>query len=170
MDDATPLLDREARSLVQRLRLWTPARHAAATGRLGTRGDLVHHLAQSLADRAAEVDGTAPRRLPRLDSDLGLADQLAVTADDLVRAGPAPALARAVTAHLLLHRIELLQDAVPPGLADALGLPDVLAAGRQECDRSRSTRSTAGSPPSAAQGPAEDGDAATGHRGEGGEG
>ena len=165
MNDATPLLDREARSLVQRLRLWTPARHAAATGRLGTRGDLVHHLAQSLADRAAEIDGTAPRRLPRLDSDLGLADQLAVTADDLVRAAPSPALARAVTAHLLLHRTELLQDAVPPGLADALGLPDVLAAGQQECDRSRSARATAGFPPSAARGPAEDGDPAVDHRG-----
>ena len=135
MDDATPLLDREARSLVQRLRLWTPARHAAATGRLGTRGDLVHHLAQSLADRAAEVDGTAPRRLPRLDSDLGLADQLAVTAADLV--GAAPPHAAAIAAHLLLHRTQVLDDEVPAGLAVSLGLDDVVTAGRAECGRTQ---------------------------------
>ena len=168
MDDAARLLDREARSLVQRLRSWVPARFAAAVSELGTRGDLVHHLAESLADRAAEVEALPRRCLPRLDSDLGLADQLAVTAHDLVRAAPSPTLARAVTAHLLLHRTELLQDAVPPGLAVALGLPDVPAAGRQECDQAHFARSTAGSPSSAARGRPEDVDAAVDHRGGGG--
>lgn len=128
------LLAREARSLVQRLRLWTPARYAAAAGPGGSRGDLVHHLAQALADRAADLEGGPRRPLPRLDSDLGLADQLAVTADDLVRAGPPDALAVADTAHLLLHRAELLEDEVPAGLAEALGLADVLAAGRRACE------------------------------------
>jgi len=135
VDNATALLDREARSLVQRLRLWTPARYAAAAGGTGTRGDLVHHLAQALADRASMLQDGPRRRLPRLDSDLGLADQLAVTAEDLVRACPSPALAVATTAHLLLHRAELLEDAVPAGLAAALGLTDVLGAGRRDCDR-----------------------------------
>ena len=139
--DAAPLdlFRRESRSLVQRLRLWTPARFAAAApswpGGNGTRGDLVHHLAQSLADRSADLEGRARATLPRLDSDLGLADQLAVTADDLVRCAAAAAAAAAVaaTAHLLAHRGDLLDDEVPPGLAAALGLADVAAAGREQC-------------------------------------
>jgi hypothetical protein len=80
----------------------------------------VHHLAQWLADAAGE----APVRLPRLDSDLALPDQLAVTADDLVRSGRASADA---VAHLLLHRRELLDEPVPAGLVAALGEPDELA-------------------------------------------
>ena len=95
-DPGSALLAREATSLVARLRLFTPARWAAAAPPYGTRADAVHHLAQWLAD----VVGEAPVRLPRLDSDLALPDQLAVTADDLVRArlpaddaGGAPAAA-----------------------------------------------------------------------------
>ena len=133
---------------MQRLRLWTPARYAAAApawcdsawcdpGRPdavpATRGDLVHHLAQWCADRAADLDGRPSRPVPRLDSDLGLADQLAVTSDDLVRCAPPVELAVAATAHLLSHRVDLLEDDVPPGLAAALGLPDVVAAGRAIC-------------------------------------
>ena len=136
MDDQSALLRRESRSLVQRLRLWTPQRFQAAAGEHGTRGDLVHHLAQALADRAADAEGLPRRPLPRLDTDLGLPDQLAVTADDLVRAQPAPETARAATAHLLLHRHDLLDEDVPAGLAAALGRDDVLAAGREECGRS----------------------------------
>lgn len=134
-DDPTALLAREARSLVQRLRLWTPTRYAAAAPRLGTRGDVVHHLAQALADTAADLQGAGRRPLPRLDSDLGLADQLAVTADDLVRCGPTPGVAVACTAHLLLHRTQLLDDVVPAGLAASLGLADPLRTGQDACDR-----------------------------------
>lgn len=126
---STDLLDREARSLVQRLRVWTPTRWAAVAVPGLTRADLVHHLAQSLAD----VEGSAPVRLPRLEADLALPDQLAVVADDLVRSGPHPDVAAGAVAHLLLHRSELLGDDVPAGLADALGLDDVLAAGRRLC-------------------------------------
>lgn len=129
------LLRRESRSLVQRLRLWTPARYAAAAPGFGTRGDLVHHLAQALADTAATLEGEPLRDLPRLD-DLGVADQLAVTSDDLVRAAPPADLARSATAHLLLHRRDLLGEEVPAGLAAALGLADVVAAGRTICDES----------------------------------
>lgn len=137
--DPTALLARESRSLVQRLRLWTPARYAAVAPRptrhgLATRGDVVHHLAQSLADRAAALEGGPPRPLPRLDSDLGLADQLAVTADDLVRCGPPADVAVAATAHVLRHRCDLLEDEVPAGLASALGLEDVLATGDRTCE------------------------------------
>ena len=158
MHDEVALLARESRSLVQRLRLWTPARWAAlapAPGKAqapaaaqapahapagdGTRADLVHHLAQCLADDAAAVEGAPRRPLPRLDSDLALPDQLAVTADDLVRAGPPPALARAATAHLLAHRLDLLDERVPDGLAARLGGDEaaVLAAGRQKCEECR---------------------------------
>lgn len=135
MDEPTALLRRESRSLVQRLRLWTPQRFAAQAPDGGTRGDLVHHLAQRLADRAADAEGQPRRPLPRLETDLALPDQLAVTADDLALVTDGAA-ARRATAHLLLHRRDLLDEDVPAGLAAALELPDVLAAGREECGRS----------------------------------
>ena len=138
-DGGTGLLAREAASLVARLRLFTPARWSAALTPYGTRADVVHHLAQALAD----AEGAAPVRLPRLDSDLALPDQLAVTADDLVRAGgdvPGDVRQRDLVAHLLLHRSELLDEAVPPGLARDLGEPGadaLLARAREVCARSR---------------------------------
>ena len=141
--DELALLRRESRSLVQRLRLWTPARYAAAAPPWGSRADLVAHLAQRFADDAARLEGEPPRRLPRLDSDLALADQLAVTSDDLLRAGADRALARDAAAHLLVHRLDLLGDEVPASLAEALGLPDVVAAGRAVC---RSGATAPGSP------------------------
>lgn len=114
------VLRRESRSLVQRLRLWTPARWAAAAPPHGTRGDLVHHLVQDLADLAAEAEGGPRREVPRLD-DLGLADQLAVVADDFVRADAPADVVRDATAHLLLHRQDLLDEAPPAGLLTTLG-------------------------------------------------
>jgi hypothetical protein len=141
--DPGGLLRRESRSLVQRLRLWTPARYAAAAPPFASRGDLVRHLAQALADRAAELEDLPRRLLPRLDTDLGLADQLAVTADDLVRAQPSRQRAAAAVCHLLLHRHDLLVEPVPPSLAEALvpggGEAGVLAAGAAACrDSARS--------------------------------
>lgn len=111
------LLAREAASLVARLRLFTPARWAAEALPWGTRADLVHHLASSFVVAAGET----AQALPRLDSDLALPDQLAVTADDLVRAGVPSA---DQVAHLLLHRRELLDEAVPAGLLAELGDED----------------------------------------------
>lgn len=137
-EDPVDLLRRESRSLVQRLRLWTPARWAASAQPYGTRADLVRHLAQSLADAAARLEGEPLRDLPCLD-DLGVADQLAVTSDDLVRAGAPDDLARAATAHLLAHRRDLLDEDVPPGLAAALGFDDVVSAGRTICEESGRT-------------------------------
>ncbi len=124
------LLAREAASFVGRLRLFTAARWQAAAPPFGTRADVVHHLAQWLADAAGE----APVRLPRLDSDLALPDQLAVTADDLVRTGRP---ADDAVAHLLMHRAELLGEPVPAGLVAALGAPDAAALldrARRLCD------------------------------------
>lgn len=129
----TDVLARESRALVQRLRLWTPARYAAQAPPWGSRADLVRHLAQSFADAAADLAGQPRRAVPVLESDLGLADQLAVTADDLLRAGPSEQQARTSVAHLLLHRTQLLDDEVPASLAEALGMPDVLARGRADC-------------------------------------
>ncbi len=133
------ILARECRSLVQRLRLWTPARFAAAAPG-GVRADVVRHLAQVLADTAAGLEDEPRRTLPVLDSDLGLADQLAVTADDARRAGPSPEEARSLIAHVLLHRHDLLGDDVPAGLAASIGCAggaDVLATGAAVCSLSR---------------------------------
>ena len=138
MSEAVELLRRESRSLVQRLRLWTPARWVATAEPYATRADVVRHLAQALADAAATAEGLPLRDLPRLD-DLGVADQLAVVSDDLVRADPSPDVARAATAHLLLHRRDLLGEDVPPGLAADLGLEDVVAAGETICEESGRT-------------------------------
>lgn len=112
--DPTALLAREAGSLVARLRLWPPARWSAAAPPYGTRADLVHHLAQWLADAAGEA--SVP--LPRLDSDLVLPDQLAVTADDLCRSG---LTSLAAVGHLLAHRRDLLGEDVPAALLARLG-------------------------------------------------
>ena len=128
------LLRREARSFVQRLRLWTPLRYAAVVpGTTASRGDVIHHLAQCFADTTVAYEGAPRRVLPRLPVDLSLADQLAVTAEDLARAGPSDAEAVLATAHLLAHRADLLDEAVPAGLAAALGLHDVIATGRSAC-------------------------------------
>lgn len=136
MSAAVELLRRESALLVQRLRLWTPSRWVAQCPPYGTRADLTFHLAQALADAAAALEGEPRRMLPRLDSDLALPDQLAVAVDDLVRASPVADLARGATAHLLAHRQDLLGDQVPDGLAQALGVQDVVAFGRDRCDGS----------------------------------
>ncbi len=83
MSSSRDLLAREAGSLVGRLRTWTAVRYAAQALPGHTRADVVHHLAAELAALSG-----APVRLPRLDGDLVLADQLAVAADDLVRSAP----------------------------------------------------------------------------------
>ena len=115
---------------MERLRLWTPSRWAAAAPPYGTRADLTAHLVQALADAGAKAEGRPLLPVPRLDAGPALADQLAVMVDDLGRttpAGPARLLA-----HLLLHRGELLGDTVPAGLADRLG-GDPAGLGRDAC-------------------------------------
>jgi hypothetical protein len=75
--------------LVGRVAHWTPARWAkpvAAGDR--SRADVVHALAQRLADTAADATGEPRRPVPRLDNDLALPDQLRVLAADLSAALP----------------------------------------------------------------------------------
>lgn len=131
------LLRKEVESLVQRLRLWTPARWAAACEPWGTRADLGRHLAQWCADAAADSAGDVRRPLPVLATDLLVADQLAVTGDDLVRAAPGPELTADAVAHLLAHRYDLLGEEAPTSLGGAAAL----ARGREVCARGASVRS-----------------------------
>lgn len=119
---------------MQRLRLWTPARWAAATASGQPRAAVARHLAQSWADLAAGLEEEPRRVLPVLP-DLPVPDQLAVTADDLVRAGPPAPVAAAAAAHLLLHRGELLEDDPPEGLLASLR--EVLGAEPLEAARAR---------------------------------
>ena len=62
-----------------------------------TRADAVHALVQRLADLCADAEGRPHRRVPRV-SDLILADQLRVMADDLLAAAPPDALRDATDA------------------------------------------------------------------------
>jgi hypothetical protein len=85
-----PLATAVAR-LVGQVAHWTPARWAkpgAAGG--ASRADLVHALAQRLADAAADASGEPRRPVPRLDNDLALPDQLRVLGADLSAALPSP--------------------------------------------------------------------------------
>ncbi len=116
------VLAKEVTSLVRRLRLWTPARWAALADPWGTRADLGRHLAQWLADRAAEVENGPRRELPVLHPDLLVADQIAVMGDDLVRAGPGPEVVADAVAHLLAHRFDLLAEEPPASLGGAAAL------------------------------------------------
>lgn len=126
------LLAKELAVLVQRLRLWTPARWSAACAPWGTRADAVRHLAQWCADRAAEAEGGPRRVLPVLSPDLLVADQLAVTGDDLVRTAPGPQLCDEAVAHLLAHRVDLLAEEPPASLGGAAAVQR----GREVCARS----------------------------------
>ncbi|MCW2599537.1 MAG: hypothetical protein JWM02_1366 [Frankiales bacterium] len=127
--DTQQLLAKEVGAFVQRLRLWTPARWAAAADPWGTRADLGRHLAQRWADTAADLEGRPRRPLPVLQPDLLVADQLAVTGDDLVRCSPADEVCRDAVDHLLAHRHDLLGD-VPPV---SLGGFQALVHGRAVC-------------------------------------
>ncbi len=63
-----------------------------------TKADTVYALVQHLADLTADAEGRPHRRVPRM-SDLILADQLRVMADDLLSASaPAETLRDATTA------------------------------------------------------------------------
>lgn len=130
---ADALLAKELGALVQRLRLWTPARWAATCEPWGTRADVGRHLAQWFADQAALLEGEPRRPLPALAPDLLVADQLAVTGDDLLRAEPPPTLAADAVAHLLVHRHDLLGEEPP----SSLGGVAALARGREVCAASR---------------------------------
>jgi hypothetical protein len=70
---------------------WTPARWAQPAGE-GTRADVVHALAQRLADLEASVTGRPVLPVPRLPNDLALPDQVRVMVLDLIAARPDPSV------------------------------------------------------------------------------
>ena len=116
---------------MQRLRLWTPSRWAAACEPWGTRADVGRHLAQWFADSTADLSSEVRRTLPVLSPDLLVADQVAVTGDDLVRAEPPEDLCTDAVAHVLAHRFDLLGEEPPT----SLGGPATLQRGREVCAR-----------------------------------
>jgi hypothetical protein len=91
LSDPTQRLTREVGRLVDRVASWTSSAWAAPTA-LGPRAPLVHGLVQEIADLAADAEGQPRRRVPRLDNDVALADQLRVVAADLAAASPAAAV------------------------------------------------------------------------------
>lgn len=82
--------------LVGQVQHWTPARWAKPAEAGGTRADVVHGLAQRLADAAADATGEPRRPVPRLENDLALPDQLRVLCADLVAAPASAAQALAL--------------------------------------------------------------------------
>lgn len=77
-------LRREVELLIRRVGHWGPPRWVApAASGAGSRAEVVHRLVQRLADRCADVEGRPRRRVPRLDNDLALVDQLRVLTADL---------------------------------------------------------------------------------------
>ena len=131
-------LNRELRSLVERVRHFSAARWAAAAPPFPSRAEVAFHLAQVLAAASLAAAGMPARVLPRLD-DTVLPDQLAVTGDGLLdalaqspaaihwRGSPQPPddVAAAVLAEVLLHRIDL--DGSPPPAPALAALRDVPA-------------------------------------------
>ncbi|HEY8532742.1 MAG TPA: hypothetical protein VIL44_02545 [Micromonospora sp.] len=92
-------LAQEVERFVRQVGHWTPARWSApAGGGGGTRAELVHALVQRIADRAADAEGEPRRRVPRLDNDLVLPDQLRVVVADLVAAHPSEQVLAETTA------------------------------------------------------------------------
>ena len=77
--------------LVTQVGHWSPERWASGAP-VGdtTRADVVHALAQRLADLEAEATGRPSRPVPRLDNDLALPDQLRVLTLDLITAEVGP--------------------------------------------------------------------------------
>jgi hypothetical protein len=85
----TAELSRAVDRLLNHVSHWTPPRWAASSASgAGTRADVMHELAQRLADLAADAEGLPRRTVPRLDNPLGLPDQLRVIVADLKVANP----------------------------------------------------------------------------------
>jgi hypothetical protein len=94
----TEEFDRVVGRLANHVAHWTPPRWAASSAsRPGSRADAMFALVQQIANLAATAEGQPLRRVPRLDNDLALADQLRVVAGDLAATRDADAI-RAATA------------------------------------------------------------------------
>lgn len=98
-------LSREVERLIRQVAHWAAPRWAARAGSGDvSRADLVHALVQRIADRAAAAEGEPPRRVPRLDNDLVLPDQLRVVTADLLAADAPPQVLATVAADIAATR------------------------------------------------------------------
>lgn len=81
-----------------RISHWTPHRWSLPVREGGeSRADCVFALVQRLADATAEAEAAEPRRVPRLENDLALPDQLRVMIADLVAVSPPTAVCQQAT-------------------------------------------------------------------------
>ncbi|MEV1288993.1 hypothetical protein [Micromonospora sp. NPDC049679] len=98
-------LEREVDLLIRRVAHWEAPRWAAGAGTGDvSRAEVMHALVQRVADRAAGAEGEPHRRVPRLQNDLVLPDQLRVLAADLIAADPPPQVLAAVAADVVETR------------------------------------------------------------------
>ncbi|WP_205650138.1 hypothetical protein [Actinoplanes solisilvae] len=88
MSDFATSIDR----LLNQVRFWEQPRWQAEG-----RNDRAYALVQLLADLGADAEQRPRRPVPR-EHDMILADQLRVTADDLLAAGPSPSVLAEATA------------------------------------------------------------------------
>jgi hypothetical protein len=87
---------------------WTPARWRQPSASPGlTRADVVHALAQRLADLDAALTGREIRAVPRLSNDLALPDQVRVMALDLAAAPADPEVIETALEAVALTRAKL---------------------------------------------------------------
>lgn len=94
--------------LVNHVGHWSPARWTVTVPAGDrSRADVVHALAQRLADLEADVTGRPDRPVPRLANDLALPDQVRVMTLDLVLAGAGPAVLTAAMDAVAVARQEL---------------------------------------------------------------
>jgi hypothetical protein len=94
--------------LVNHVGHWPPARWTVTVPAGDrSRADVVHALAQRLADLEADVTGRPDRPVPRLSNDLALPDQVRVMTLDLVLAGAGPAVRTAAMEAVTVARQQL---------------------------------------------------------------
>ncbi|WP_229072050.1 hypothetical protein [Actinoplanes sp. DH11] len=87
MSDFTASIER----LLTQVHHWEERRWSQPAGAGRTRAQVVHALAQHLADLGAEAEGAQRHPVPFVHA-MVLPDQIRVTAADLVATGPSPEL------------------------------------------------------------------------------
>jgi len=95
---------------------WPPSRWAKPSARPDrSRAEVVHALAQRLADLEAELTGRPTLPVPRLENDLALPDQVRVMALDLLAAGAGPEVLGAAVDAVTQARRQLAEPSRRPG-------------------------------------------------------
>ena len=94
--------------LVNHVGHWSPARWTVTVPAGDrSRADVMHSLAQRLADLEADVTGRPAYPVPRLGNDLALPDQVRVMTLDLVLAAAGPAVLTAALEAVTVAQQEL---------------------------------------------------------------